>query len=304
MYGYRPTTKRYSSKGIVPLSHSTDTIGLLANNLEDIELFDSIITCGDERSNSPGCYGTLYNYGDRIRIGVSKFYFFMSLSMDVGTPVLEILETLSKNSKIELVDAEMIGIERLVKKSSALIEHEVNIDLPKFLHEYNTGISFDNLIDGILSDDVEELIEKSKEKFDSGRTKVDYRAALQERIRLREFYEKFFEKHQLDAIIYPTTPIEAKSTEDCHPSIIMDGKHVHTLKTLTQNTDPGSYAGLPSISMPLAKTSAGLPVGIQLETLENHDRLLFEIAAVVRDAIFKKEEDPVIASKNDDTLLI
>ena len=298
VYGYRPTTNRYPSRGVVPLSHTRDTIGLLANNLKDIELFDSIITTGDERSLSPGCYGTLYQYGDKIRLGVSKFYFFLSLSKGIDEAVGAILETLSMNDNIELVNAEMIGIERLVKKQAAIVEHEVNIDLPKFLEEYNTGVSYDDLIEGIVSPDVELLFTNSKQKFDSGKSEEAYQEALEERIQLKDFYETFFDKHRLDAIIYPTTPVEAKSTEDCHPSIIMNGKHVNTFKTLTQNTGPGSYAGIPSISMPLTETSAGLPVGIQLETLENHDRLLFEIAAVVRDAIFPPEL-PVISITDD-----
>ena len=77
----------------------------------------------------------------------------------------------------------------------------------------------------------------------------------------------------------------------------MDGKRVNTYKTLTQNTIPGSYAGIPSISLPLAKTTSGLPVGIQVEALENHDRLLFEIAGVIRDAVLV--ETPTISVTND-----
>ena len=77
----------------------------------------------------------------------------------------------------------------------------------------------------------------------------------------------------------------------------MDGKRVNTFKTLTQNTTPGSYAGIPSISLPLAETSSGLPVGVQIEALENHDRLLFEIAGVVRDAV--KIDIPIISVTDD-----
>ena len=140
VYGYRPTVNRYPSEGVVTISHTRDTIGLLADNLEDIELFDSIITTGshsDERSHSPGFYGTLYRYGDKIRLGVSKFYFFLSLSKEVNTAVKNILQKLSTKNNIELVNADMMGIERLVKKDNAIIEHELNIDLPKFLKDYN-----------------------------------------------------------------------------------------------------------------------------------------------------------------------
>ena len=298
VYGYRPTTNRYPSEGLVPISNTRDTIGILANNLEDIELFDSIITTGDDgRSNSPGCYGTLYRYGNKIRIGVSKFYFFLSISKGVSSAVDSVIKKLSTKSNIELVNADMIGLERLVKKEFSIVQHELNVELPKFLDEYKTGVSFQDLIDGITSPDVERLVREAKEKFDSGETEEAYKEALEERTELKDFYETFFDKHRLDAILYPTTPIEAKSTEDCEPSILMDGKRVNTLKTLTQNTLPGSYAGIPSISMPLAKTSAGLPVGIQVEVLENQDRLLFEIAGVVRDAVL--DENSTNDEQND-----
>ena len=299
VYGYRPTTNRYPSEGVVPVSHTRDTIGILASNLEDIELFDSIITTGDDgRSNSPGCYGTLYRYGNKIRIGVSKFYFFLSISKEVSKAVDAVIKKLSTKNNIELVNVDMIGIERLVKKEISIVEHELNVDLPKFLEEYKTGVSYEDLIDGISSPDVERLIREAKEKFEAGGTEEAYKEALEERTELKDFYETFFDKHRLDAILYPTTPIEAKSTEECYPSILMDGKRVNTYKTLTQNTIPGSYAGIPSISLPLAKTSTGLPVGIQVEALENHDRLLFEIAGVVRDAIL--DENPTTSEKNGD----
>ena len=306
VYGYRPTVNRYPSEGVVTISHTRDTIGLLADNLEDIELFDSIITTGshsDERSHSPGFYGTLYRYGDKIRLGVSKFYFFLSLSKEVNMAVENILQKLSTKNNIELVNADMMGIERLVKKDNAIMEHELNIDLPKFLKDYNTGVSFDDLVDEIASPDVERIVGDSREKFASGKTESLYQEALEERATLKDFYETFFDKHRLDAIIYPTTPLEAKPTDDCESRVLMDGRNVNTYKTFIQNTSPGSYAGIPSISLPLAKTSSGLPIGIQLETLENHDRLLFEIAGVVRDAVVEEVPSISITDDSDDLLI-
>ena len=169
---------------VLTISNTRDTIGLLADNLEDIELFDSIITTGslsDERSHSPGFYGTLYRYGDKIRLGVSKFYFFLSLSKEVNTAVENILQKLSTKNNIELVNADMMGIERLVKKDNAIIEHELNIDLPKFLKDYNTGVSFDDLVEEIASPDVERIVGDSRQKFASGKTEPLYQEALEER---------------------------------------------------------------------------------------------------------------------------
>ena len=287
MYGYRPTSNRYSSEGVVLISHTRDTIGLIANNLEDIKLFDSVIISGGERSASPGCHDV--TLPETIRLGVSKYYFFLDLSNEVAKAMEMVLKKLSAKSNIELVFEDMIGIEGLLTKHFPLVAYEINIDLPKFLNDYKTGISYDDVIDGIASPDVKNFFAMTRKNLESGANQEEYLAALKERSKLKEFYEIFFDKHRLDALIYPTTPIEAKPIEDCLDSVMMDGKYVNTFKPLTQNTTPGSYAGVPSISLPLANTSTGLPIGIQLETLESRDRVLFEIAGVVRDAVLENK---------------
>ena len=97
----------------------------------------------------------------------------------------------------------------------------------------------------------------------------------------RNLYENFLDEHNLDALIYPTTPIEAKSIEELNSSC---GIH-DTIPFYFPNTDAGAQAGVPSISLPLGKLSNERPIGIQLETFENHDRQLFEIAQIVKDVV-------------------
>ena len=41
--GFRPSTGRYSAEGVIPISHTRDTIGPLANSVADIALLDSIL---------------------------------------------------------------------------------------------------------------------------------------------------------------------------------------------------------------------------------------------------------------------
>ena len=299
IYGYRPTINRYPLEGVVPLSHTRDTIGLLADNLDDIELFDSILTSGEGRV-SPGCYGTLH---EKIRLGVSKYYFYMSISKEVAAATEEVLQKIKDKNTVELVNVDMIGIERLIPKGMAIVEHELNIDLPKFLEDNNVGISYDEIIEGIASPDVKRLFETCKEKFDSGNTSEKYETDLQGMEKLTDFYETFFHKHKLDGLIYPTLPVEAKPIEENMDSLMMDGRYVNTGKTLVQNTDPGSIAGVPSITLPLAKTSNGLPVGIQIETLQSHDRLQFEIAAAVRDSVFENDDVNGTNNADDDAFL-
>ena len=98
---------------------------------------------------------------------------------------------------------------------------------------------------------------------------------------LRNLYEKFLDEHKLDALIYPTTPIEAKSIEELSSSFGIDD----TIPLYFPNTDAGAQAGIPSISLPLCKLSNERPVGIQLETFANHDQQLFQIAKIVTEAV-------------------
>ena len=220
----------------------------------------------------------LYRFGNKIRLGVSKQYFFSSLSDEVRKEVERALKQLDSSKEVEIVYADMKGIEGLRKCHWYMFEHEVSIDLPRFLDEYNTGVSIKELIEQIASPDVKKLMQDSRQGFVDGKTWEPYSESLKERVLLRKLYENFLDEHRLDAMIYPTTPIAAKSIEEMR-------KQVDTIHTYFQNTDPGAQAGIPSISLPLCKGSNGRPIGIQLETYGYHDRQLFEIARIVRNVL-------------------
>ena len=69
--GLRTTIGRYSTQGVVPLSHSRDTVGPIARSIDDLALVDSVIT-GDwspVRSASP----------EGLRLGVPRQYFYDNL---------------------------------------------------------------------------------------------------------------------------------------------------------------------------------------------------------------------------------
>jgi len=52
---------------------------------------------------------------------------------------------------------------------------------------------------------------------------------------------------------------------------------VPTFPTFIQNTDPGSNAGIPGLSIPIARTSAGLPIGLELDGPAGSDRKLLAL---------------------------
>jgi len=62
--GFRPTTGRYAGDGIVPISHTRDTAGVIANTVEDVALLDGVLS-------KQGGAVRAANLSD-IRIGIPK----------------------------------------------------------------------------------------------------------------------------------------------------------------------------------------------------------------------------------------
>ena len=288
-YGFKPTHGRYALNGVVPISHTADSIGIITNRIEDIVVIDSILTTGQDKRrqsslDSPGIFRV---WPEKIRLGVCKNYFYEHLSNDVAFCISGILQKLSNDENIELVCVDTGGIDKCMTTGLDLYHHEISRDLPKFMLDNKTGVSFEKLVDKLASPDVRLKMTKLLECQNEIENDELYMSSLSERSLLIDFYRAIFKDNNIDALIFPTTPIEAKPYEGNVQSVQVDGKIVPTFDIYSQNTFPAAFAGLPSITLPLAKTPQNLPVGITLESDKGNDRYLFEIAAAVRDTILK-----------------
>ncbi|MGI9261505.1 MAG: amidase family protein, partial [Woeseiaceae bacterium] len=45
--GFRPSTDRYDSSGVTPISHTRDTVGIIARNVADVDLLDQVMKPGE-----------------------------------------------------------------------------------------------------------------------------------------------------------------------------------------------------------------------------------------------------------------
>jgi mandelamide amidase len=68
-------------------------------------------------------------------------------------------------------------------------------------------------------------------------------------------------------------------------NIELNGKQEPTFPTYIRNMNPGSYAGLPGISIPAGTTDEGLPVGMHLEGSVGNDKALLQIASVISELL-------------------
>jgi Asp-tRNA(Asn)/Glu-tRNA(Gln) amidotransferase A subunit family amidase len=85
---------------------------------------------------------------------------------------------------------------------------------------------------------------------------------------LQEIYKAYFRDNRLDGILFPTTiaPAPVIDMEKGSSEISVNGgAPAPTFDTMIRNTDPGSNAGLPGLSLFAGMTAAGLPVGLEID---------------------------------------
>lgn len=271
VFGFRPTSGIYSSEGVVPLSTTRDTPGILANSIEQVILIDEVIT---RDSNTVQVDPKL------IRIGIPKNYFYDNLSQEVKRISNETIQKLKENG-IQLVETEFEGIPELLSESINIVFHETYLSLNEYLNKYAPDISYAQLTTKISSPDVKGL-------FDSGAINVNSTydfAITEERPALQKAYQHHFDKYKIDALLFPTSPVEARPIAGSDETIELNGKQVPTFPTLLQNMNPSSYAGIPGISIPAGNTKEGLPVGMHLEGPSGSDKKLLQIASIVHKLI-------------------
>lgn len=272
--GFRPTTGRYDGDGVVPISHTRDTVGPMARSVRDIVLFDSVLS------------GDVTDLGDlamaNVTLGVPRQMFYDNLDPAVAEAVETQLSVLSA-AGAKLVD---VSFEPIWAHNEAfsfpVVLYEVVRDLPAYLANHAPGVSFEALVEGIGSPDVAGAI--GSQLGDEAMPEAAYRAALDEhRPAMRKIYSQVFEENGLDAIVFPTTPLPASPIGE-DETVILNGEQVPTFPTYIRNTDLGSNIGAPGISMPCPVTS-GLPVGIEFDALPGKDRSLLALARAAEKAM-------------------
>lgn len=267
--GLRPTVGRVSADGIAPISATRDTAGPLARSVADLALLDSVLA-GDA---SPLPAASLRG----LRLGLPQSYFWDDLEPGVRQQADAAVAAL-RSGGAELVPLDLPGIGALDGEVSFVVAlFEFVRDMTGYLHDKSRGIDFAQLIAGIGSADVKAI---AGPLVTGGAVpEAAYRQALQARQRLQALYADTFAKHAVEALVFPTTPATAaRIGED--ESFVHNGRACPTFGTFIRNTDPGSNAALPGLSLPMG-LAGGLPVGLALDGPAGSDRRLLAIGAAI-----------------------
>lgn len=281
--GFRPSMGRYSQEGIVPVSPTRDTAGPMARSVEDVILLDQIMT-----GLPPAPIPALQD----IRLGRVK-EFWADLSPEVETQATAALVQLER-AGVEIVPVSLPDIWALnAKISMPVVLHESFDALEDYLERSDAGITLCALVAEISSPDVKAIFEhfimpRKIPGADGGLEDLApaYRWAIETgRPRLINDYQVLMETHGLDALVFPTTP-------DLPLLSSPEATSLAAFARMIRNTDPGSNAGLPGISLPVGLAGNPLlPVGLEIDGLPNSDDRLLAIAQALQN-VFGRQVPP------------
>jgi Asp-tRNA(Asn)/Glu-tRNA(Gln) amidotransferase A subunit family amidase len=261
--GLRPSVgnggaqRRYNDGNlVVPISHTRDTVGPMGRTVADVALLDSVIT-----GSSPAVAEPLR--GKRFGVPASLW---SGLDRDVEN-VMKAARQKLEGAGAVFVEADMAGLfEQNAKVSFPVALHEPIGDIPAWLQASG--------IEGITLADIAAKIASPDVKGAFGAITADaFGAAYQDAISvqrpaLQKMYEDYFRNNNVDAVLFPTTIAPAPLIDAVKGSgemSINGGAPVPVFDTMIRNTDPGSNAGIPGLSLFAGMTPGGLPVGLEID---------------------------------------
>ena len=251
--GLKTTFGRWSLDGIVPLSPSLDSAGILTRTVADAALVFPVI---DPECSTPPVAGDV----SRLRLGV--------------------LEELFEGCAPGIVDAVRTALRELEARGASLLRFPLpGLDAAREIFAAGglAAPEFVAFINRELPDFRSTLDPNVRGRFAA----VESMAAteyLDRRARLaRAAHEANEALEAVDAVLCPTTPVTAPRLDEVEDPEDYRHRNMATLR----NTSPGNLLDLCGLSIPVGLDGDGMPIGLQIQTVRGADERLLAAGLAV-----------------------
>lgn len=287
VYGLKPTYGRVSRYGLTAFASSFDSIGPFTTNIEDAAAILQVISGKDEKDSTsadlpvPDFIGNLSISGEKPVIGFAKECFSEGLSPEIKKAAEDLLDKLKSEGFI-IKEIHLPHTEYTIAAYYILTTAEASSNLARY----------DGARYGYRSDNSSSLLEMYKSSRTEGfGTEVKRRIMLGTYVLSAGYYDAYYKKAQkvrrlikqdfdnafkeVDLILTPTTPTTAfKLGEKSSDPLEMYLSDIYTTSA--------NLAGIPGISIPAAKSSEGLPIGIQLLANQFEELKLLQMSSFIQ----------------------
>jgi mandelamide amidase len=271
--GFRPTTTRYPSTGVVPISTLFDQVGPHARSVEDLALFDSVVA---------GDWSALRGMDLKgVKLGVGRKYWYSGLDAEVERIASEALRKLV-DAGAELVEAEVPELARLIALTTNPIQsHDVLYTLKKYLEDNQAGVSFEQVVAQASADLKRDFAHDVLPGGKGFITDAVYQTARDIHLpKLRQNFTEYFARTGVTAIVFPVTMVPPIPIGE-DSEVIIAGKKVSFETAVSRNIAPGSTAGIPGLVLPAGLTRGGLPIAMECDGSAGSDRALLALGLSV-----------------------
>ena len=277
--GHRHTTGRWPITGVVPLSTTLDTVGLLTHTVEDSRyafgLIDLLAGAGSGRRDPAGAARLTTETADEpdtasvsgLRIGIPRSSLWDGATPGIAAVVRRALSELeAAGAHVFEIDAPELDEAGERYLAGELVQPERFESLERDLPGWTP----------ILDPTVGKRLEAAREV-----SAVDYVAVLRLRLRLSASIHARLDSARIDLLATPTLPItppplSALAELDVYRSVN---------RLMLSGTGPASMLNLCAVSLPAGLDEHAMPVGLQLIGQSGTDHAHLARAAAVESVL-------------------
>ncbi len=284
--GMKPTYGRVSRYGLAAYASSLDQIGPIAQNVEDAAiLYDAIK--GHDPKDSTSADFEIEDIANNLDADVKLTIAVIDSHVEAADAEVQkaFNETVAKleSAGHTIVHKEMSNTKYDIATYYILATAEAATNLARYdgvrygrrAEAKNTEELFFNTRSEGFGEEVKRRILLGNFVLSSGYYDAYYVKAQKVRHLIRDEYNKIFEG--ADLILSPVAPSVAPKLGSIHDPLEMYKSDMYTLGV--------NLAGLPGISLPVAKNDEGMPIGLQLIAKAFDEKTLFNGAASMEKAV-------------------
>ena len=268
--GLKPTYGRVSRHGLIAYASSFDQIGPFTNSIYDAALLLEVMAGADEYDSTVS-QRPVPNYSEKIKPEGSKkkiayldcYVNHEGLNQEIKDKTLAVIDKLKAEGH-EVEEIKFDYLDQMVPAYYVLTTAEASSNLARYdgVHFGHRSSSANNLLSTYVKSRSEGFGKEVKRRIMLGTYVLSagyYDAYYSKAQKVRRLIkEKSIEiLNEYDFIISPTTP---------NPAFNIGSQVDDPIKMYLEDifTVQANLSGLPAISLPVGKTTEGLPFGIQL----------------------------------------
>jgi aspartyl-tRNA(Asn)/glutamyl-tRNA(Gln) amidotransferase subunit A len=240
--GLKPTYGLISTRGVVPLSKTLDTVGPIGRTVADVEAAMRALAGGGWQvtGKTPQPLSALKG----LTIGVPEHYVYDRVDPEIENGVREALRAMQAAGAV-VRPLEIPELERCWEVGISIVRPEALAFHKRWYPERAAE----------YGEDVARSLEAARDISASA-----YLAARRRRRQIARALRRALQ--DVDLLAGPTVPVTAFPNSDAYKPVLPGGELPR--HAVTRLTYPFSLSRLPAISVPCGLSKAGLPIGLQL----------------------------------------